>query len=60
MFSVGLGIQLSLKLILNIRRIVQSPRYLRTILFKKDTLNLAMFLGGFAGIFRVCMLLHCN
>lgn len=53
MFSVGLGIQLSLKLVLNIRRIFGSPKSLRRILFRKDTLNLAMFLGGFAGIFRV-------
>lgn len=53
MFSIGLGIQVSLKLLLNIKRIFKSPKMLKTTLLKKDTLNLAVFLGGFTGIFRV-------
>jgi hypothetical protein len=55
MFSIGLGIQLTLKLVLNVRRLIQSPKNLRTILFKKDTLNLAVFLGGFSGLFRAVL-----
>lgn len=53
MFTIGLGIQVTLKLVLNLKRVMQSPRNLKTILFKKDTLNLAAFLGGFSGLFRV-------
>lgn len=53
MFSVGLGIQVALKLILNIKKVFTSPRSLKTTLFRKDNLNLAIFLGGFVGIFRV-------
>lgn len=44
---------MTLKLVLNMKRIFSSPRSLKTTLLKKDTLNLGLFLGGFAGIFRV-------
>ncbi|KAF2898930.1 hypothetical protein ILUMI_07244 [Ignelater luminosus] len=52
MFGVSLGIQVILKLVLNMRRIIQSPKMTKTILFRKDILSLAVFLGGFSGIFR--------
>ncbi|KAF2898931.1 hypothetical protein ILUMI_07245 [Ignelater luminosus] len=52
MFGVGLGIQVILKLILNMRRIIKSPKMTKTILFRKDILSLAAFLGGFSGVFR--------
>ncbi|XP_008191026.1 transmembrane protein 135 isoform X2 [Tribolium castaneum] len=55
MFSIGLGIQVTLKLVLNIKKVVQSPRNLKAILFRKDTLNLAVFLGGFSGLFRAVL-----
>ncbi|KAJ3655471.1 hypothetical protein Zmor_014602 [Zophobas morio] len=55
MFTIGLGIQVTLKLVLNLKRVMQSPRNLKTILFKKDTLNLAAFLGGFSGLFRAVL-----
>lgn len=57
MFSLGLGIQLTLKLILNMKKIFASPRALQDIVFKRDTLNLATFLGGFAGLFRASLCL---
>nr|CAH7717208.1 unnamed protein product [Callosobruchus chinensis] len=55
MFSVGLGLQVFLKLILNSKRILSSPSNLKQVLFKKQTLNLAVFLGAFSGIFRGTM-----
>lgn len=59
MFSIGLGIQVTLKLVLNIKKIIQSPKNLKMILFRKDTLNLAAFLGGFSGLFRVSLIPYC-
>lgn len=53
MFGIGLAIQISLKLVLNIKRIFQSPKNLKSILFRKDILNLASFLGAYSGLFRV-------
>ncbi|KAJ8924714.1 hypothetical protein NQ315_000866 [Exocentrus adspersus] len=55
MFSIGLGIQISLKLVLNIKRIFQSPRNLKSILFKREMLNLASFLGAYSGLFRASL-----
>ncbi|KAJ8968444.1 hypothetical protein NQ314_002303 [Rhamnusium bicolor] len=55
MFSIGLGIQISLKLVLNIKRIIQSPGTLKTLLFKKESLNLASFLGAYSGLFRASL-----
>ncbi|KAJ8964926.1 hypothetical protein NQ317_014459 [Molorchus minor] len=55
MFTVGLGIQVSLKLVLNIRRILQSPSNLKTILLRRESLNLASFLGAYSGLLRLCL-----
>ncbi|CAH0546836.1 unnamed protein product [Brassicogethes aeneus] len=52
MFSIGLGIQISLKLLLNMKSIFQSPANVKRIIWKKETLNLASFLGAFSGLFR--------
>lgn len=56
MFGVGLTIQIILKLVFNMRRITQSPKMTKTILFRKDILSLAAFLGGFSGLFRVSLI----
>lgn len=53
MFALGLGIQVSLKLIFNLKKILKSPMSLKQIFFKKDLFNLGLFLGGSSGIFRV-------
>lgn len=52
MFSTGLGIQVALKLVFNMRKIFTKPSSLKQIFFKKDLLALASFLTGFTGIFR--------
>lgn len=53
MFSVGLGLQLVLKLVLNIETLFKSPKKFVSALFRRDTLQLASFLAGSSGIFRV-------
>lgn len=53
MFSIGLGVQVTLKLVFNIRKIFQSPTNIKMLLFRRDILNLASFFGGFSGLFRV-------
>lgn len=58
MFGVGLGIQISLKLLLNIRRILTSPKAVKQIFGRKDIFNLGLFLGLYSGVFRgsLCVL----
>ncbi|KAK4873385.1 hypothetical protein RN001_015414 [Aquatica leii] len=60
MFGVGLSIQLILNTVLNFKRLFTSPKAaVNTILFRKKNLSLALFLGGFSGIFRgICCLLR--
>lgn len=55
MFSIGLGLQTVVKLLFNLKKIIKSPKVLREVLFKRQNLNLALFLGGFSGIFRVSL-----
>lgn len=58
MFSIGLGIQISLKLVLQMTRLLANgPKYLKTIFWTKDSLKLAVFLGGFSSSFRVMIFL---
>ncbi|XP_066156994.1 transmembrane protein 135-like isoform X1 [Euwallacea fornicatus] len=58
MFSVGLGIQVILKLVLNIRKLLASPAAGKQIFVRKDILNLGLFLGLYSGVFRgsLCIL----
>ncbi|KYM99817.1 hypothetical protein ALC62_09435 [Cyphomyrmex costatus] len=58
MFSYGVCGQIALKLILQFKRLLQKPKLLKTTIFRRDNLNLAIFLGGFTGLFKVlsCML----
>lgn len=54
LFSIGLGIQISLKMVLQITRIfTKGPGHLIRQLFSRDTVQLAIFLGGFSSLFRV-------
>lgn len=52
MAGFGLGVQVALKLIINIQRIIAKPSSIKTVL-RKDLFGLATFLGGFTGLFRV-------
>ncbi|XP_017777596.1 PREDICTED: transmembrane protein 135-like [Nicrophorus vespilloides] len=55
MFSVGLGLQLALKVVLNLKTIFRSPQKLGDIVFQRKNLNIAAFLGGASGLFRMTM-----
>lgn len=62
LFSVGLGIQISLKMLLQVTRIfTKGPGHLFRQLYSKDTFKLAIFLGGFSSLFRVsfCFVPNC-
>uniref|UniRef100_A0A1Y1MM10 Transmembrane protein 135 N-terminal domain-containing protein n=1 Tax=Photinus pyralis TaxID=7054 RepID=A0A1Y1MM10_PHOPY len=59
MAGVGLSIQLALSFVFNLKSIFLSPRAIKTIVWKKKTLSLAIFLGGFSGLFRgICCVLR--
>lgn len=53
LFGIGLGVQTALKIILNIKRIVASPKKIVDVFWTKDTLKIGAFLGGFSFIYRV-------
>lgn len=53
LFGIGLGVQVALKLVLNIKRIASSPKKVVNILWKRDSLKIGAFLGGFSFIYRV-------
>ncbi|XP_057655213.1 transmembrane protein 135-like [Diorhabda carinulata] len=55
MFSLGLGLQVTLKLVLNLKRIFMSPTTIKSILFKRETFNLPIFLGMYNCLFRACL-----
>ncbi|KAF5281582.1 hypothetical protein FQR65_LT14625 [Abscondita terminalis] len=60
MFGLGLSIQLILNTLLNFKKLFTSPNTaVNSILFRKKNLSLALFLGGFSGVFRaVCCILR--
>ncbi|XP_053971782.1 transmembrane protein 135-like [Hylaeus volcanicus] len=53
LFSYGVGVQLVLNLVLRIKQLLRKPQLMKSIIFKKNTYNLAVFLGGFAGLYRL-------
>jgi hypothetical protein len=57
-FSYGVCGQIALKLIFQFKRLLQKPKLLKSTIFQRDNINLAVFLGGFAGLYRLvsCML----
>jgi hypothetical protein len=54
LFFIGIGIQVLLKLVLNMQRLVKSPRSIKNIFLNRDVLKLGLFLGEFAAVFRGC------
>lgn len=58
LFSIGLGIQISMKIIPQLTRIfTKGPGHLIRQIFSMDSIKLAIFLGGFSSLFRVSALL---
>jgi hypothetical protein len=58
LFGIGLGVQVALKLILNIQRIVKSPKKAFDVLWRKDTMKIGAFLGGFSFLYRVSFVMN--
>ncbi|XP_036145381.1 transmembrane protein 135 isoform X2 [Monomorium pharaonis] len=52
-FSYGVCGQIVLKIILQFKKLLQKPKLLKSTIFQKENLNLAVFLGGFAGFYRL-------
>lgn len=57
-FSYGVCGQVALKLIFQFKRLLQKPKLLKMTIFQRENLNLAIFLGGFTGLYRLisCLL----
>lgn len=53
LFGIGLGIQILLKMVLQIPKIVKTPRKVVSSIFSKDSMRIGAFLGGFSFIYRV-------
>lgn len=49
----GIGLQVALKLLLNVKRIVQGNMQWKKNVFNKKTLNLGLFLGSFSFLYKV-------
>ncbi|XP_020278533.1 transmembrane protein 135-like isoform X2 [Pseudomyrmex gracilis] len=58
LFGYGVCGQLALNSILQFKRLLQKPKLLKSIVFRKQNLNLAVFVGGFTGLYRLasCLL----
>uniref|UniRef100_A0A182Q5D5 Transmembrane protein 135 N-terminal domain-containing protein n=1 Tax=Anopheles farauti TaxID=69004 RepID=A0A182Q5D5_9DIPT len=60
MFSIGLGIQVVMKAVLQMRKFINRPALLRQTFLNKDIARLGLFLGGFTSIYKMssCLLRH--
>uniref|UniRef100_A0A182TR37 Transmembrane protein 135 N-terminal domain-containing protein n=1 Tax=Anopheles melas TaxID=34690 RepID=A0A182TR37_9DIPT len=60
MFSIGLGIQVVMKAVLQMRKFISRPALLRKTFLSKDIARLGLFLGGFTSIYKMssCLLRH--
>ncbi|KAL1123619.1 hypothetical protein AAG570_002695 [Ranatra chinensis] len=52
MFAVGYGLQLCLKVLLQLKRLIRQPTRLRRLPFELDTMALGAFLSTFSILFR--------
>lgn len=52
-FSYGVCAQLILKLVFQLRKMISKPQSIKGTIFRKENLNLAVFLGGFTGLYRL-------
>ncbi|XP_055384386.1 transmembrane protein 135-like [Condylostylus longicornis] len=60
LFGVGIGVQVALKLALQIQKVIQFKLKLRKTIFNEGTLKLGLFLGGFSFLYKAssCSLRH--
>lgn len=63
LFGYGFGTQLLLNIIFQFKKLRAKPQLIKSVIFKKGNFNLAVFLGGFVGLYRVhklfCFTLKC-
>ena len=52
-FAIGYGLQLSLRILMQMRKIARRPVLLLRALKSSDTFSLGAFLGGFSFLYRV-------
>ncbi|XP_058124453.1 transmembrane protein 135-like [Anopheles ziemanni] len=60
MFSMGLGIQVVMKAVLQLRKFINRPQLIRKTFLNKEIARLGLFLGGFTTIYKMssCLLRH--
>lgn len=52
-FNYGVCAQVILKMVLQMKRIFAKPKQIGSIIFKKENLNMAIFLGGFTALYKL-------
>ncbi|XP_065086722.1 transmembrane protein 135-like [Ochlerotatus camptorhynchus] len=60
MFSIGLGIQVIMKVLFQARKIIRRPELFKRTFLSKEILKLGLFLGGFTSLYKIssCLLRH--
>ncbi|XP_076163806.1 transmembrane protein 135 isoform X2 [Ptiloglossa arizonensis] len=53
LFSFGLTAQLVISLVFQIKKLLRKPQIIKSVIFKKNNFNLAVFLGSFTGLYRL-------
>lgn len=60
MFSIGLGIQVIMKVLFQARKIIRRPELIKRTFLSKEIMKLGLFLGGFTSLYKIssCLLRH--
>ncbi|KAJ9594711.1 hypothetical protein L9F63_013985 [Diploptera punctata] len=53
LFSLGYGLQLCLRVLMQMRRLIRKPSLFPKLLIHRNAIQLGAFLGGFSGIFKL-------
>lgn len=53
MFSIGLGIQVIMKVLFQARRMIRRPELFKRTFLSKEIMKLGLFLGGFTSLYKV-------
>ncbi|XP_031827290.1 transmembrane protein 135 [Nomia melanderi] len=53
LFGYGFSTQLLLNIVFQFKKLRAKPQLIKSVIFKKGNLNLAVFLGGFVGLYRL-------
>lgn len=60
MFSIGLGIQVIMKVLFQARKMIRRPELFKRTFLSKEIMKLGLFLGGFTSLYKMssCLLRH--